>query len=68
MFSDMHEEWEYRLVEKTKKQTAQSVLEEFICKLVNLRLVSTREDMYYELLEAKDDLLKEKYGVEKVGE
>ena len=26
MFSDMHEEWEYRLVEKTKKETAKNVL------------------------------------------
>lgn len=26
MFSDMHEEWEYRLVEKTKKETAKHIL------------------------------------------
>jgi hypothetical protein len=26
MFSDMHEEWEYRIVEKTKKETAKHIL------------------------------------------
>ena len=52
--------WEVE--QQASKETAQTVLEEFICKLVNARLVSTREDLYYELLEAKDDLLKEKYG------
>ena len=28
MFSDMHEEWENRLVEKTKKETAREILKE----------------------------------------
>ena len=45
------------------KELPTKVLEEFICSLVNRRLVSTKDDLYYELLEAKDDLLKEKYGM-----
>ena len=68
MFSDWWEEQIRLAVEKAEQETAQKTLEEFICKLVKLRLVSTRGDMYYELLEAKDDLLKEKYGIESVGE
>ena len=50
-----------------RKETAQETLENFICKIVNARLVNTNEDLYYELLEAKDSLLKDKYGVE-IGE
>ena len=49
---------------KTVKEVAQEALETFICRLVNLRLVSTKGDLYVEMLELKDDLLKEKYGVE----
>ena len=46
------------------KDTAQEVLEQFIIKLIDSRLVGSNDDMYYELLEVKDYLLKEKYGVE----
>lgn len=46
------------------KDTAIECLEQFICRLVNARLVGVNDDLYYELLETKDDLLKEKYGVE----
>lgn len=49
---------------KSVKDAAQEALEAFICRLVNLRLVSTKGDLYVEMLELKDDLLKEKYGVE----
>lgn len=49
---------------KTVKEAAQEAIETFICRLVNLRLVSTKGDLYVEMLELKDDLLKEKYGVE----
>lgn len=55
--------WE-KQVQQAVKDTAQEALEAFICKLVNSRLVSTKDDLYVEMLETKDDLLKEKYGVE----
>lgn len=32
MFSDMHEEWERRLVEKTKKETAEKIFNELFKK------------------------------------
>jgi chromosome segregation ATPase len=54
----------HRWTEHAVKDTAQEALEAFICKLVNSRLVSTKDDLYVEMLETKDDLLKEKYGVE----
>ena len=44
------------------QETAKNVLEGYICKLVNARLVGVNDDLYYELLEAKEDLLNEKYG------
>lgn len=53
-----------RDIDEAVKDTAQEALEAFICKLVNSRLVSTKDDLYVEMLETKDDLLKEKYGVE----
>ncbi len=61
--NELHEQ--HAIVAETIKQdTAQNVLEEFICRLVNSRLVGVNDDLYVELLETKDDLLKEKYGVE----
>ena len=51
-------------IDKAVKDTAKEALEQFIIKLIDLRLVSTKGDMYYEFLETKDYLLKEKYGVE----
>lgn len=48
----------------TRMNTASDALEQFIVKLINLRLVRTESDMYHEMIEAKDDLLKERYGVE----
>lgn len=53
-----------KIKEQARKETARESLEEFICKLINLKLITTTEDFYYELLEVKDDLLKEKYGVD----
>lgn len=50
--------------EQARKETARESLEEFICKLINLKLITTTEDFYYEMLEVKDDLLKEKFGVD----
>jgi hypothetical protein len=49
---------------RKESDTAKECLEQFICRLVNARLVGVNDDLYYELLEAKDDLLKEKYGVD----
>ena len=46
------------------KDTAQEALEAFICRLINARLVGTKDDLYDEMLEAKDYLLQTKYGVE----
>lgn len=57
-------EWLKASIRQSLNSTAQTALEEFICRLVNSRLVSTKSDLYVEMLEAKDDLLKEKYGVE----
>ena len=51
-----------RLCGKVRNETAQDVLEQFICEIVNARLCSTNDDLYYELLELKDDLLKKNYG------
>ena len=48
---------------RKESDTAREILEQFICRLVNARLVGVNDDLYYELLEAKDDLLKEKYEV-----
>ena len=48
---------------RKESDTARECLEQFICRHVNARLVGVNDDLYYELLEAKDDLLKEKYGV-----
>ena len=50
------------LTEIVKNETAQEVLEEYICEIVNARLCSTNDDLYYELVELKDDLLKRNYG------
>lgn len=48
---------------RKESDTARECLEQFICRLVNARLVGVNDDLYYELLEAKDDLVKEKYEV-----
>lgn len=60
---DIFEESHYLTYERGKKESAKEVLEQFICDIVNAKLVHTNDDMYYELLELKDELLK-KYGVE----
>lgn len=67
MFDDgivVTKEWHDKEVRQAVKNTAQTALEKFICRLVNARLVGVNDDLYVELLETKDDLLKEKYGVE----
>jgi hypothetical protein len=48
---------------KKESDTARECLEQFICRLVNARLVGVNDDLYCELLELKDDLLNEKYEV-----
>ena len=55
---------EYCRFEYLRKYVAQEALEQFICKIVNENIVGTNDDLYDELLLAKDELLKEKYGVE----
>ena len=54
----------YRKGYRKESDAARECLEQFICRLVNDRIVGVNDDLYYELLEAKDDLLKEKYAVE----
>lgn len=44
MFSDMHEEWEYRLVEKTKKETAEKILNELYVQFSADYLVGLRNE------------------------
>lgn len=64
MFSDMHEEWENRLVEKTKKETAEKFakrLRIFICLCDDLEL-----DTYGKISNKMDEIAKQ-FGVE-IGE
>jgi hypothetical protein len=49
---------------RKESETAKNTLEDFICRIVNARLAHVNDDLYYELLELKDELLNEKYGVE----
>lgn len=53
-----------KLLTEHDREVAETMLETFICKLIDLRLISVNDDMYYEMLEIKDDLLKEEYGAE----
>lgn len=58
MFSDMHEEWEYRLVEKTKKETAEKILN---------KVYHSSKDYYIDDEEVFDEMIKnlaKQYGVE----
>ena len=58
MFSDMHEEWEYRLVEKTKKETAEKILN---------KVYRFSKDCYIDDEEEFDEMIKnlaKQYGVE----
>ena len=51
-------------IKQVVEDTAEEALEQFICKIVNENIVGVNDDLYDELLLAKDELLKEKYGVE----
>ena len=51
-------------IKQVVEDTAEEALEQFICKIVNSNIVGVNDDLYDELLLAKDELLKEKYGVE----
>lgn len=48
---------EYCRFEYLRKEVSKEALEQFICELVNSRVVGVNDDLYYELLEAKDELL-----------
>lgn len=61
---DREKKWGKVQRKQVRRDTAREALEAFICNVVNARLVGTNYDLYYELLEVKDDLLKDKYGVE----
>lgn len=61
---DREKKWGKVQRKQVRRDTAREALEAFICNVVNARLVGTNDDLYYELLEVKDDLLKDKYGVE----
>ena len=50
--------------EQAVKDTATGSLEQFVCAMVNMEYVGVNDDLYYQMLELKDTLLKEKYGVE----
>jgi hypothetical protein len=49
--------------EQAVKDAAKDSLEEFVCAMVNMEYVGVNDDLYYQMLELKDTLLKEKYGV-----
>lgn len=55
---------EYCRYEYLRKELAKETLENFIFELINLRIVDVNSDLYYKLLEVKDDILKEKYELE----
>lgn len=52
------------LLTEHDKEVMENTLETFICRLINLRLINVNDDMYYEMLEVKDCLIKEKFDVE----
>ena len=49
MFSDMHEEWERRLVEKTKKETAEKI---FVVLINALLTRKERAKKFYSIKES----------------
>lgn len=51
-----------KLLTEHDKEIIETALETFICTLINSRLLSTNDDMYYEMLEVKDNLIKEKFS------
>lgn len=51
-----------KLLTEHDREVAETMLETFICKLIDLRLLNVNDDMYYEMLEAKDCLIEEEYG------
>ena len=61
---EQEKKWCKIKIKQVVEDTAEEALEQFICKIVNENLVYIKDDLYDELLLAKDELLKEKYGVE----
>ena len=61
---EYNKNWSKIQTKQSVKDTAKEALEKFIIRLIDLRLVGVNDDMYYELLEVKDWLLKEYYNVE----
>lgn len=52
-----------RWTEQARKETAKEFAEKFISELIQRRLITKKEDLYFEMLELKDELFKQ-YGVE----
>lgn len=50
-----------KLLAEHDKEIIETALETFICELINSRILSTNDDMYYEMLGVKDNLIKEKF-------
>jgi len=64
MGNDTFENELRNLLVKHDKEVVETALETVVCRLIDLRLINVNGDMYCEMLEVKDCLIKEKFDVE----